>query len=123
MDAYFDNFRNMKKSDVIEALAALANESRLDVFRVLIQQGRQGLPAGEIAERLGLQPATLSFHLTNLWHAGLVERRRESRRIIYSARYEAMSNLMGFLMENCCQGHPEACAFVEQAVTDCSGAD
>lgn len=98
----------------IEALAALSQESRLGVFRLLIRQGAEGLPAGEIGGQLGLAPATLSFHLSALRHANLVDSRREGRRHIYSARYEAISELMGFLMENCCQGHPEACTFLTE---------
>lgn len=102
----------MEKSNVIEALAALAHDARLDVFRLLVQRGPHGLPAGEIATELGVPAATLSFHLNALRHAGLVHNRREGRQIFYSARYEAISELMAFLVENCCQGHPQACAFL-----------
>lgn len=108
----FHIIRNMKINMAVEALNALAQQSRLDVFRLLVREGPDGMPAGEIGERLGLAPATLSFHLNTLRHAHLVEHRREGRRLIYSARLEAISELMGFLMENCCQGHPEACAFL-----------
>lgn len=103
----------MEKSNVIEAMAALAHEARLDVFRMLVRRGPLGMSAGEIASGLGLPAATLSFHLNTLRHAGLVRNRREGRQVFYSARYEAMSALMAFLMENCCQGHSEACAFLE----------
>lgn len=99
----------MKKSDVIAALAALAHETRLDVFRLLVQTGTDGLPAGQIGERLGLPSATLSFHLNHLKHAGLVMFRREGRSLIYMAEFNAMNGLLGFLTANCCQGDPSAC--------------
>lgn len=100
-------------------LAALAQETRLEVFRLLVQQGPDGLPAGEIGDRLDLAPATLSFHLNTLRHAGLVVQRREGRRVFYRAGYDAISDLMGFLMENCCQGHPRACAFLGNGLLQC----
>jgi ArsR family transcriptional regulator len=99
----------MEKPDVITALAALAQESRLDIFRLLIQAGPEGLPAGQIGERLGLPPATLSFHLQQLKHAGLATCRRDGRSLIYSAAYGTMNDLLGFLTENCCQGDSTAC--------------
>ena len=99
----------MEKTDAIAALAALAHESRLDVFRLLVQAGLDGLPAGRIAERLGLPSATLSFHLNQLKHAGLVTFRRESRSLIYAAEYAAMNELLGYLTENCCQGDAAGC--------------
>lgn len=105
----------MNSETAIGALGALAQETRLDVFRLLIRAGRAGVPAGAIAVRLKLAPATLSFHLAALRHAGLIEARREGRQLLYGARPEALSELMGFLMENCCQGHPEACAFLDDA--------
>lgn len=94
----------------IAALAALAQETRLDVFRLLVRTGAPGLPAGAIAERLSLPSATLSFHLSQLKHAGLVTARREGRSLIYAAEYAAMNGLLAFLTENCCQGDPAACA-------------
>ncbi len=99
----------MEKSDAIAALAALAQESRLNVFRLLVQAGAEGLPAGQIGERLGLPSATLSFHLNQLRHAGLVTFRRESRSLIYSAGYAAMIGLLAYLTENCCQGDASSC--------------
>ena len=99
----------MEKTDAIAALAALAHESRLDVFRLLVHAGPDGLPAGRIAERLGLPSATLSFHLNQLKHAGLVTFRRESRSLIYAAEYAAMNELLGYLTENCCQGDAAGC--------------
>lgn len=99
----------MEKKDAIVALAALAQESRLDVFRLLVQAGVEGLPAGRIGEALGLPSATLSFHLNQLRHAGLVTFRRDGRSLIYMARYAAMNDLLGYLTKNCCQGDAAAC--------------
>jgi DNA-binding transcriptional ArsR family regulator len=99
----------MEKLTAIDALAALAQESRLDVFRLLVRTGPDGLPAGQIGERLGLAPATLSFHLNQLRHAGLVTFRRESRSLIYAAEYSTMNGLLAYLTENCCGG-AEICA-------------
>ena len=100
----------MKKEKAIAALAALAQESRLDVFRMLVQSGPDGMPAGEIGAKLGVPSPTLSFHLNHLKHAGLVTCRRDSRSIIYSADYKAMNDLISYLMENCCRGNAEQCA-------------
>jgi len=99
----------MEKSDAIVALAALAQGSRLDVFRLLVQAGTGGMAAGQIAERLGVPANTLSFHLNQLRHAGLVRFRRESRSLIYAAEYEAMNGLLSYLTENCCQGDAAGC--------------
>jgi DNA-binding transcriptional ArsR family regulator len=99
----------MEKPDAIAALAALAQDSRLDVFRLLVQAGTDGLPAGQIAERLGMPPNSLSFHLNQLRHAGLVTFRRESRSLIYAAEYAAMNDLLAYLTENCCQGDAASC--------------
>ncbi len=99
----------MEKSTAIAALAALAQESRLDVFRLLVQAGVEGLPPGQIGERLGLPSATLSFHLSQLKRAGLVTFRREGRSLIYAAEYPAMNELLGYLTENCCKGDAAAC--------------
>jgi ArsR family transcriptional regulator len=107
---YFDTYGNMKKEKAIEALASLAQESRLDVFRMLVQSGPDGLPAGEIGAKLGVPSPTLSFHLNHLKHAGLVTCRRDSRSIIYSADYKAMNDLISYMMENCCRGNAEECA-------------
>lgn len=102
----------MEKSNAIEALAALAQESRLDVFRLLVQAGVEGLPAGRIGHVLGLPGATLSFHLNQLRHAGLVTFRREGRSLIYMAEYAAMNGLLAYLTENCCQGEAAGCGVV-----------
>lgn len=90
-------------AEAVRALGALAHESRLAVFRLLVRQGPAGLPAGEVGEAVGLPPATLSFHLSQLDRAGLVRARREGRRVVYSADYEAMEGLLTFLTEKCCQ--------------------
>jgi len=100
----------MKKSSVIAALGALAQETRLDIFRLLVEKGPQGLPAGELGERLGQPSPTMSFHLNQLRFAGLVTSRRESRSIIYSANFKMMNGLLAYLTENCCGGRPELCA-------------
>ncbi|MGB8685698.1 MAG: metalloregulator ArsR/SmtB family transcription factor [Candidatus Binatus sp.] len=100
----------MKKGKATAALAALAHESRLDVFRMLVQSGPDGMPAGEIGVRLRVPSPTLSFHLNHLKHAGLVTCRRDSRSIIYSADYKAMNDLLSYLTENCCRGDAEQCA-------------
>jgi ArsR family transcriptional regulator len=99
----------MKKSNVIAALAALAQETRLDIFRLLVEAGGEGLPAGQIGSRLELPSATLSFHLSQLKHAGLITFRRESRSLIYAAEYDAMNGLLAYLTENCCRGDPSTC--------------
>jgi len=95
---------DMKAKDAIEALGALAHEHRLAIFRLLVERGPQGMPAGQIGERLGLIPSSLTFHLQNLQRAGLIGQRRESRQLIYSADFEAMNGLLGYLTENCCAG-------------------
>jgi ArsR family transcriptional regulator len=93
----------MESFEAIEALAALAHETRLDIFRLLIRYSPSGLPVSRIAEQVTVPPATLSFHLSHLQRSGLLKSRRESRQIIYSADYTLMTSLMGFLIENCCQ--------------------
>src|SRR5215470_12425616 len=100
----------MEKSDVVAALAALAQDNRLDVYRLLVQAGPDGMPAGHVAAALGLPPNTLSFHFDRLRTAGLVSVRREGRSLIYAARFDTMNALLGYLTENCCQGAPELCA-------------
>jgi DNA-binding transcriptional ArsR family regulator len=94
----------MEKRDAVTALAALAQDNRLDVFRLLVQAGPEGMPAGAVAEALDLAPNTLTFHFDRLRMAGLVTVRREGRSMIYAARFETMNNLVGFLTENCCGG-------------------
>jgi ArsR family transcriptional regulator, arsenate/arsenite/antimonite-responsive transcriptional repressor len=98
----------MNEKHAIAALGALAQETRLALFRLLVTRGPAGLPAGAIAERLGVQPSLLSFHLAQLVHAGLITQRRLSRQLIYSAEYSAMNALLAYLTENCC-GQGTAC--------------
>jgi ArsR family transcriptional regulator len=96
----------MEKMDAVAALGSLAQENRLDVFRLLVQAGPEGMAAGHVAEKLGLAPNTLTFHFDRLRFAGLVTVRREGRSMIYAARYEAINDLIAFLTDNCCQGAP-----------------
>lgn len=103
---YFDNNQNMETKTAVTALAALAQESRLSIFRLLVQAGPAGLPAGKIGEALGVAPSSLSFHLKELAYADLVSSRQEGRFVIYTANFQAMDELLAFLTENCCGGKP-----------------
>ena len=94
----------MEKHDVVAALAALAQDNRLDVFRLLVKAGPEGLAAGQIAKALGIPPNTLTFHFDRLRQAGLIAVRRESRSMIYTAQFDTMNGLVDFLTENCCKG-------------------
>ena len=96
----------LDSNTTVRALSALAQEHRLAAYRLLVQAGADGLPAGAIAERLGLAASSMSFHLAALAHAGLVTQRRESRLIYYAANYAAMNALLAYLTENCCGGVP-----------------
>ena len=98
----------MDALNAAEILAALGHESRLSIFRLLVEAGPEGINAGAIGEQLGIQPATASFHLAHLVRVGLIKGERESRFIHYSANYETMDELIAFLTNNCCQGQ-EAC--------------
>jgi DNA-binding transcriptional ArsR family regulator len=99
----------MKKRDAVAILAALAQDNRLDVFRLLVEAGRDGMPAGHIAASLKLPPSALTFHLDRLRAAGLVTVRRAGRSMIYAARFDAMNLLVSYLTDHCCQGRPELC--------------
>ena len=110
-----------EKRAIIAALGALAQETRLALFRLLVTAGPAGLRAGVIAERLGVQPSSLSFHLAQLVHAGLITQRRLSRQLIYSAGYGAMNALLAYLTENCC-GRDADCAPVCDPAVGCSSA-
>lgn len=96
----------METNTVLEALAALAHSIRLSVFRLLVQAGPEGLPAGRIAELMEIPASSLSFHLKEMHRAGLLASRQDGRSIIYSARYETMNDLLGYLTDNCCGGNP-----------------
>lgn len=109
----------MESSDAIKRLSALAQDSRLAVFRLLVKAGPEGLAAGEIARALEITPNTLSAQLTILANAGLVSSRRDGRSIIYAADYDGMSDLLLYLMEDCCQGRAEVCAPLALATADC----
>ena len=100
----------MKNPDAVSALAALAQDNRLDMFRLLVEAGPDGMPAGQVAIKLKLAPNTLTFHFDRLRDAGLVNVRREGRSMIYAAQFATIDNLIGFLTENCCGGRPELCA-------------
>jgi ArsR family transcriptional regulator, arsenate/arsenite/antimonite-responsive transcriptional repressor len=99
----------MKQVDALAALAALAQDTRLSVFRYLVTVGPDGAAAGDIGRRMKVAAPTLSFHLKELEQAKLVKARRESRSIIYAVNYERMRGLLSFLLEDCCQGRPELC--------------
>jgi ArsR family transcriptional regulator len=109
----------METSAFVTALAALAQETRLAVFRLLVAAGPNGINAGAIAERLGVPSSTMSFHLKELDRAGLVRSWRRQRQIFYAADYEATRRLLTFLTEDCCGGHPEICGGITQAVEAC----
>jgi DNA-binding transcriptional ArsR family regulator len=102
----------MKTPEVIGALSALAHEHRLGIYRLLVEQGPDGLPAGIIGERIGLLPSSLTFHLQNLQRAGLIEQQRVSRQLIYSADFGVMNGLIGYLTENCCSVSGGSCGEV-----------
>lgn len=99
----------METEDALAALAALAQDTRLAVFRYLVEAGPEGVTVDRIGEALDVAPATLSFHLKELSRAGLVKSRQESRFYWYSAHYQAMNSLIAYLTESCCRGQPEAC--------------
>lgn len=103
-DHYFDYSRIVEMVEAVKSLSALAQESRLSIFRLLVQAGSGGLAAGSIGEKLGLPPATLSFHLAGLTRAGLAQSRQEGRFVFYSADFEGMGRLLAYLTEDCCGG-------------------
>ena len=96
----------MEVKSVVAALAALAQDSRLAIFRILVQAGAAGLPAGKIGEATGIPPSSLTFHLKELAHANMVSSRQQGRFVIYAANYSTMNALLAFLTENCCGGNP-----------------
>lgn len=100
----------MKSAQVVKALAALAQPTRLAIYRVLVEHGPAGMAAGQIAAKLKAAPATMSFHFKTLSHAGLIERRQEGRFIYYAANFVVMNGMVAYLTENCCGGNQAACA-------------
>ncbi|MEJ7808307.1 MAG: metalloregulator ArsR/SmtB family transcription factor [Telluria sp.] len=96
----------MDTKNALAALTAVAQESRLAVFRLLVRAGTSGLAASKIADHLGIAPSSLSFHLKELAHAGLVTQRQDGRFVIYSANFDTMNALIAFMTENCCAGNP-----------------
>jgi DNA-binding transcriptional ArsR family regulator len=110
----------METKTAVMGLAALAQETRLSVFRLLVRAGPEGVPAGRIGDELQVAPATLSFHLKELSHAGLVTSRQDGRFIYYAVNFEHMAALMSFLTQNCCQGMPQEClTMMETALGRC----
>ena len=100
----------MEKESAVDVLGALAHESRLAIYRLLVPEGTDGLPAGEIGQTLGIAANALSFHLTRLRYAGLVSVRRNGQQMIYAADYNGIQRLMGFLTDNCCQNTAQGCS-------------
>ena len=110
----------METKNVIAALTALSQESRLAVFRLLVQAGPAGMAATKISECVGVPPSSLSFHLKEMSYANLLTSRQEGRFVIYAANYDTMNNLMGFLTENCCGGNP--CSPLQVCTPTCQAA-
>ena len=106
----------MELKPAVTCLSALAHEGRLRVFRLLVQAGVMGLPAGDIARRLEVLPNSLSANLAILAHAGLIVSRRQGRSIVYTAEYDRMRDLLGFLVEDCCGGSPEICSPLAEVI-------
>jgi ArsR family transcriptional regulator len=111
----------MDEFQALDAFGALSQETRLQIVRLLVKAGPEGMAAGAIGEALEASSSKLSFHLSNLERAGLIRSRREARSIIYSAAYPALSELIEFLMRDCCQGRPEVCAPAVAALSACCG--
>jgi ArsR family transcriptional regulator len=117
---YFHDTRNMETTSAVAALAALAQETRLTIFRLLVEAGPQGMAAGVVGEKLAVPAATLSFHLKTLSQGGLISARQEGRFIYYAVDFERMAALMSFLTQNCCRGMPDECLTVmETALGEC----
>ena len=99
----------MKPAQVVKALAALAQPTRLAIYRLLVARGQEGMAAGQVAEKLKVSPATLSFHFKTLSHAGLLDSRQDGRFVYYTANFTVMNGMVGYLTENCGGGNPDAC--------------
>lgn len=104
----------MKPVQVVKALSALAQPTRLAIYRLLVESGPDGVAAGQVAEKLRVAPATLSFHFKTLSHAGLVESRQEGRFVFYAANFAVMNGIVEYLTENCCGGNADACKVVSK---------
>jgi ArsR family transcriptional regulator len=112
----------MDEAHIVAALAALAHQHRLRIFRLLVRAGPSGVPAGEIADDIGISPTAMSFHLKELDHAGLVTSTRQGRFVRYAVRVEGMRQLLTYLSEDCCRGQPELCgAVVKKVRAVCTG--
>ncbi len=109
----------MREKQALDAFAALSQETRLRIVRLLVEAGPDGMPAGAIGEAVKASSSNVSFHLSHLERAGLIESRREARSIIYSAAYPALGGLIAFLMRDCCKGRPEVCAPAVAALSSC----
>ncbi|MGB3502570.1 MAG: metalloregulator ArsR/SmtB family transcription factor [Mesorhizobium sp.] len=110
----------MNEAQAIQAFAALSQETRLQIVRLLVQAGPGGMPAGAIGEAVAASSSRVSFHLSHLERAGLIQSRRDARSIIYSVTFNALSGLVRFLMDDCCQGRPEICQpIINAAICDC----
>lgn len=103
----------MNRRQAISAFAALSQDTRLSIVRLLVKAGPDGLAAGDVANEIGVSASNLSFHLKELTHAGLISARREARSIIYNAEFNALGSLIGFLMKDCCAGRPEICGPID----------
>ncbi|WP_454702995.1 ArsR/SmtB family transcription factor [Agrobacterium burrii] len=112
----------MDQRQALDAFAALSQETRLQIVRILVVAGPDGMAAGALAEKVEVSPSNISFHLKELEHSGLVAAQRQSRSIIYTANYEALGGLVRFLMEDCCSGHPEICAPAAEVTACCAPA-
>lgn len=99
----------MKSAQVVKALSALAQPTRLAIYRLLVACGPEGMAAGQVADKLQVSPATMSFHFKTLSHAGLIESRQDGRFIYYAANFTVMNDMLAYLTENCCAGDPDAC--------------
>ena len=119
---YVDYSRHMDINSAVSALSALSQPTRLETFRLLVRAGAEGMPAGEIARVLEVPHNTMSSHLSILVNAGLVTSRREGRSVIYGVEFEGTRSLLGYLMEDCCQGRPDVCRPVlDSVLKQCCG--
>src|SRR5580700_11355081 len=109
ISTFLELLKQMEEKQALDAFAALSQETRLQIVRLLVRAGPEGMPAGAVGGAVNASSSKVSFHLSNLERAGLIQSRREARSIIYSAAYPALGDLIAFLMRDCCQGRPEVC--------------